>query len=174
MLKRFVLATLLCIGANSALAMAYAEVDLGAFGKFTLDETGYGFTFEGLPLPGEVDVPYTLTVHDDGLGADPIPEFCLGIHEGPCSPDNQGFELATVELLVGFRDRRDANPFFIVTGGGLVNLETHADGVAETFSQSGVIHISGFVIEGAPDPDPDGRVPLRDRLRRIESCLAGS
>jgi hypothetical protein len=155
MLKRIVLAALLCIGANSALAMAYAEIDLGTFGKLTLHETGYNYIYEWLPLPGDVvDVPYTITVHDDGLAAGSIPPFCLGIFGGPCSPNNHGYELATVELVVGYRDPRSANPWFITFGGGEVILQTHADGVGETLSQTGVIHIGGFMLEDPPEP-PD-------------------
>jgi hypothetical protein len=145
------LAAVAAFTAPAARADASATVTVNGVTR-TLSRTG--FIFEqiggvGVQLFGQSSqsftFDYSITVHDDGLPApfDSRANGCLGLSVTICNPTQTGFEFAKVALLVAYQDARIVPPFIQLTGDPTIVVEeTHADAFADTFTQSGLIHVT--------------------------------
>lgn len=92
---------------------------------------------------------YTITVRDDGLPTDRSWTFCAPLSPGSnCGPAATGYELASVSLVAGFYDRRNANPFLTISGDG-IGVSTDGGSFADGVTQSGRLHVH---VEAASAP----------------------
>ena len=110
----------------------------------------FGFFFGGpLGTVNFLEYTYTLTASDDGLPAiGPMSSICASSTPLFCVTSNHGFEVAGVQLVVGFLDPRLQGEPGKFVGGDIVSLRTNDDAIADHFTLSGVARAEGTFLQG--------------------------